>query len=62
MGAEMYEEAKELARAGMLELSSLEEQELYIFEREHGAKSYEIDLADFPITRSQWVSGHSSLG
>jgi hypothetical protein len=42
MCAEMYEEAKEFARIGMPAGLSVEEQNLFIFRRIHGATPQEI--------------------
>ena len=42
MCAEMYEDAKELAKIGMPEGLSGEEREIFIFERLHGAKPVQL--------------------
>lgn len=42
MCAEMYEEAKEFAKVGMPDYLSLDEREIYIFERIHGANPLEL--------------------
>ena len=42
MCAEMYEDAKELAKVGMPEGLSIQEREMFIFERLHGAKPEQL--------------------
>ena len=42
MCAEMYEEAKEFAKVGMPDHLSLDEREIYVFERIHGANPLEL--------------------